>query len=167
MMKTKDITLIAILVAILFVQEQVMNVLPNISLTTLLIVLYTKLFPFKTTVFMIIVYVILDNLVWGSLSLLYTPSMLVGWLLIPILFNTVFKRMHKPLHLACFGLVFGFLYGWIMMPASLLLLEVEFIPYLLADLWFQVIMATFNFLTILWLYEPLYDRLNGIIHHNY
>jgi energy-coupling factor transport system substrate-specific component len=166
-MKTNEITLIAILVAILFVQEQIMNVLPNISLTTLLIVLYSKLFPLKTTTFMIIVYVILDNLVWGSLSLLYTPSMLIGWLLIPILLNNVFKHMNKPIQLACFGLVFGFLYGWIMMPASLLILDVPFIPYLLADLWFEGIMATFNFLTILWLYEPLYMRLKNIIRPAY
>ena len=42
MHRVKDITIIAILAAILFVQEQALSFLPNIQLTVFLLVLYSK-----------------------------------------------------------------------------------------------------------------------------
>ena len=42
MRRVKDITIIAILAAILFVQEQALSFLPNIQLTVFLLVLYSK-----------------------------------------------------------------------------------------------------------------------------
>ncbi len=161
-MKIKDIALLASFVAIVFVQEQALMLLPNIQFTTLLIVLYTKLLSFKKAVAVIIVYVFLDSLLWLGMGIVYVPTLLLGWLLIPVLLHTVFKRLETSLELAIFGLVFGFVYGWIQIPAAVLITNVPFIPYLVADIPFEAIMAISNFLTILWLYEPLHKRIKMI-----
>ena len=162
-MKIKDITLLSSFVAIVFVQETVLTFLPNIQFTTLLIVLYTRLLSFKKVVAVISIYVLLDSLLWLGMGIVYVPSLLIAWLLIPILLHTIFKKLEDPIKLAVFGFVFGFVYGMIQIPAALIVLGVPFIPYLVADIPFQLIMAISNFLTILWLYDPLYKRVKMIL----
>lgn len=159
-MKVKDITILSFLVSVLFVQEQVFVFIPNVQLSTFLIILYTRLLSFKKVSLIITVHVLLDNLWMGSLSILYTPSMFIGWMLIPLLLNTIFKKLKSVTGLALFGFFYGFIYGWIFIPATLLLTGIPFIPYLISDIPFEIFMAICNFLAILWLYSPLYNILN-------
>ena len=92
----RDIALIAILSTILFVQEQVLTFLPNIRLTVFLLVLYSKKLGFIRTTIIVIIHVLLDNLFMGSMNLVYTPAMFVGWMLIPIIICTLFKKTESP-----------------------------------------------------------------------
>ena len=51
----KDIVFIAACISIVFVQEQILSFLPNIQLTVLLLVLFSKKLGFiKTTIFVFI-----------------------------------------------------------------------------------------------------------------
>lgn len=153
--KTKDIVLLAMLTAILFAQEQILTFLPQFQFTILLMVLYSKCLGFLKASIIIFIHVILDNLVMGSFNIIYTPAMLIGWMMIPILSNTVFKKVNSPLGLGLCGILYAFLYSWSFIPATVIMTDTEFIPYLIADIPFEIMLALFSFLTIYWLYKPL------------
>lgn len=159
--KVKDAALIAVLTAVLFVQQLALSVLPNIQFTTLLIVLYTKVLGPKRTSLIITLHVLLSNFFspFGPVNPIYMPSMFIAWMLIPVLLSTVFKGLDKPYPLAIFGFFFGFVYGWLFIPVSVFMLGIPFKEYFLMDLPFELLMAISNFLTILWLYEPIKDFL--------
>ncbi|MCR3905504.1 MAG: hypothetical protein NUK62_00550 [Tenericutes bacterium] len=153
----KDITLVSICAAILFVQQLALSFLPNIQFSTLLIVVYAKTFGFKRTTMIIIIHVIIVNLLspFGPMIPVYIPSMFIAWMLIPVLLSTVFKKLESAYKLAIFGFIFGFVYGWMFIPVSVFILDIPFIAYLMMDLPFELMMAISNFLTILWLYDPI------------
>jgi len=163
------VALIAILSAILLVQQVALSFLPNVQTTVLLLVLYTRVLGFKKTTLIIFIHVILYNTLspFGAVIPLHFISMFVGYMMIPILLNTVFKRLESPLQLAMAGLLFGFLYGWAFIPISVFVLDIPFATYLLMDLPFELVMAVSNFLTIYWLYEPLKKLLVEQREHYY
>ena len=153
----KDVALIAICAAILFVQQLALSVLPNLQFSTLLIVLYAKVLGFKRTSLIIVIHVISYNVLspFGSVIPLYLPFMFLAWMLIPISLATVFRKVESTLGLAAIGFVFGFVYGWMFIPAAVLLTNAPFMAYLIMDIPFEIAMALSNFITIYWLYEPL------------
>ena len=161
----KDTALIAICAAVLFVQQMAFSFLPNIQLSTLLIVLYAKVLGFKRTSLIIVIHVIAYNLLspFGSVIPVYIPFMFVAWMLIPISLSTFLKKIESSLGLALVGLVFGFVYGWMYIPPAVFITGTPFVAYLVMDIPFEIVMAISNFITILWLYYPLknvlYDQL--------
>ena len=108
----KDMALIAMFAAILFIQEEALTFLPNIQLTVFLLVFYSKRLGFIRTTLIIIIHVILDNLVMGSFSVIWTPAMFVGWMLIPIVICTIFRKIENFIVLAIMGAVLSFTYCW-------------------------------------------------------
>ena len=74
---TKDLVLISLLSSILILQEQLLSFIPNVQLTFFLIVLYSKKLGIVKSSLIILIYVIIDNLLSGSLSLLFMPFMLI------------------------------------------------------------------------------------------
>ena len=155
--------------AILFTQQVALSFLPNIQFTTLLVVLYAKVLGFKRTSFIVVVHVLAISFLSpaGSINPIHIPAMLIGWLLIPILLSTVLKKLNGAFGLSLFGLVFGFVYGWIFIPFSVFLLDAPFMEYFLMDLPFEIVMAISNFITILWLYDVLKKVLIELLqtHH--
>ncbi|MBN2300408.1 MAG: hypothetical protein JXC31_04375 [Acholeplasmataceae bacterium] len=153
----KDAALIAVLTSILFVQQLALSFLPNVQFTTLLIVLYAKVIGFKKTSLVVLLHVMAVNILspFGPVIPMQIPAMLIGWFLIPLLLCTVFRKLKTAWALAVFGFFFGFIYGWLFIPVSVFILDVPFITYFSADIVFELIMAVSNFLTILWLYDPL------------
>lgn len=160
-LKVKDTALIAVCAAVLFVQQLAMSMLPNIQFTTLLVVLYAKVLGFRRTTLIVTVHVLASSFLspYGPINPLYLPSMWIGWMLIPIFMHTVMRRFDTPYPLAIFGFLFGFVYGWLFIPVSVWILGTPFMTYFMMDLPFELIMAISNFLTILWLYQPLKDFL--------
>ena len=159
----KQLTLIALLAVILFVQEEVLTFLPNIQLTIFLLVLYGKKLSLKENVLIIVIHVLLDNLVMGSFNMLYMPFMLIGWLVIPISLHTIFKEVNDTIPLAFLGILFSLIYSWLYIIPNVLVLHVNFTHYLMADILFEVVLAGSSFLSILLLYEPcskVFDHLN-------
>lgn len=157
----RTLALMAIFTAILFVQQLALSFLPNIQFTTLLIILYTKLLGFKKTTLIITVHVIAINLFspLGPVIPVYLPAMWLGWMVIPFFLTSIFKHMDQALHLALFGLVHGFVYGWIFAPFAAFVIAVPLWTYLLMDLPFEIIMAVSNFITIYWLYDLMKKAL--------
>ena len=106
---TKDIALIAVLTGVLFVQEQLLSFIPNVQLTVFLLVIYSKKLGLVKTSIITIIHVLLDNMIMGSFNILYLPFMLVGWLIIPIMLNTLFKKVDSNIKLAFLGILFSFI----------------------------------------------------------
>lgn len=160
---TRDITLIALMTTILFAQEQLLTFIPNVQLTVFLLVVYSKKLGLIKTVVITFIHVILDNMVMGSFNLLFIPFMLIGWMIIPISLNTIFKKVESNITLAILGVVFSFIYCWIYIIPNCVMLQVDFHTYFFADLIWEIILAGSSFLTILLLYEPCSNVLNKVL----
>jgi hypothetical protein len=159
----KDLTLIAVLTTILFVQEQLLSFIPNVQLTVFLLVLYSKKLGLLKTMIITIIHVLLDNLFLGGINLYFTPAMMIGWLIIPLTLCTIFKKINSNLVLAILGAVYSFIYSWIYIIPNVILFNINFIDYLVADILWEVVLALSSFISILVLYNPLsklFERFN-------
>ncbi|MFA5692658.1 MAG: hypothetical protein WC907_03490, partial [Acholeplasmataceae bacterium] len=117
----------------------------------------------------IIIHVIVYNFLspLGALMPAYLPFVIIAWLIIPITLKTVLKGLNSSLSLALFGLVFGFIYGWILVIPAVFITKSPFIPYLIADIPFEIIMALSNFLSIYFLYDRLKEVLIELTNNFY
>lgn len=151
---TKDITIIAVMTTILFVQEQLLASLPGIQLTVFLIVLFSKKLGLAKSSIIIVLHVLLDNFYMSSFSLMYTPTMLIGWLIIPLSLCTIFKKVESPIILALLGVLYSFIYCWLYIIPSYFLISISPIAYLISDITFEIALAVVSFVSILFLYNP-------------
>lgn len=166
-MSIKRIVLIALLSAVLFVQETILSFLPNIQLTFLLLIIYTKTVGFKNTIVIIFIHSFLDNLINGSFIPQIIIPMLLGYLIIPITLGIYFKNVKKPLILALFSVLFSIWYSFMFVLVNVLFLEVKISAYIIGDLPFTLILICCNFLVVLWLYSPLIKPFKILINKYY
>ena len=160
---TKDITIIAVMTTILFVQEQLLASLPGIQLTVFLIILFSKKLGLAKSSIIIVLHVLLDNFYMSSFSLMYTPTMLIGWLIIPLSLCTIFKKVESAIVLGLLGVLYSFIYSWLYIIPSYFLISIEPIAYLISDIAFEITLAVVNFVSILFLYKPcskIFELLN-------
>lgn len=154
MSRTKELVMLALLATLLFIQEEVLVFLPNIQLTVFLLILYSKNLGCLKTLGIIVIYAFLDNVYMASFHLIYTPFMFMGWALIPLLLDTVFKKAESTFRLSLLAIVFAFLYSWMYVIANVWIMGMDWKLYLLSDIPFELLFAASSFLTTLWLYEP-------------
>lgn len=150
------------LLAILFVQEQLLAFDINVQLTVLLIAVYAAILPPALLYPVIVGYVLLDNLFMGSFNLLYTPAMLAAWLFFAGLMRAFRKGALWKKTLA--ATLFGFVYGWFFaIPFAISFGFDRLWPYLVADFFpAEVTMAAVDLVTVLFLYEPLRKLLSTL-----
>ncbi len=163
----KDMTIIVVLASILFVQQIALSFIPNVSFSVLLVVLYTKVLGFKKTSLIITIHVLAINLLspMGPVVPTLIPAMFIAWMLIPILLTTLFRKLESAIWLSIFGLGFGFVYGWVYIPFTVWFIGTPFLPYLIWDIPFEIVMAISNMISILWLYEPLKKAFVNQLNH--
>ena len=159
----RDITLIALLAVILFVQEEALTFVPGLQFTVFLLVFYSKKIGFWRTGIIVLVHVFLDNLVMGSFSLIYTPFMFVGWIIIPLTMCTLFRRVENNIILGLLGALYSFIYCWLFFIPDCAIYGIGLIPKFLSDVLFEVLMAVMSFLSLLLLYKPLSKILDPMI----
>ncbi len=164
-MRVKEIVILALLTTILIVQEQILAILPNIQLTFLLIFLYTKVLGFKKSVIIISIYVVIDCLINSSLGLATIIPMFIGWQLIPLTLCTVAKKLNSATSLAILSIPLSIAYALCFAVAVVIVGQIPIREYLIADIPFTLVLALSSFLTIWWLYSPMYKFLNNL-HHN-
>lgn len=163
-MSTKKMMMIAVSIAIVFTQEQLLVFLPNIQFTVLLLIVFSSVFSFKEMMILIIGYVLLDSMYMGGLNPFYMTPMLLGWMLIPIAYHTVLRKTTNEVLLSVFAFIFGILYGLIFIPFQVIQYGVTTLwPYLVNDIPFQLIMAFTGTITVLWMYKPLHKLLKNIV----
>lgn len=159
----RDITLIALLAVILFVQEEALTFIPGLQFTVFLLVFYSKKLGLWRTSIIVLIHVFLDNLVMGSFSLIYTPFMFVGWIIIPLTMCTLFKRVENSIILGLLGALYSFIYCWLFFIPDCAIYGIGLIPKFLSDVLFEVLMAVMSFLSLLLLYKPLSKILDPMI----
>ena len=161
MIRVRDITLIAIFTALLFIQEQILSFIPNVQLTFFLLILYSKKLKFINSFIICFIYVLLDNLLTISSYPIFIPFMLIGWLIIPITINTIFKKVESNVCLALLGILFSLVYSWSLIIPGCILFNMKFITYLKGDIIYELLLMISSFITILILYNPcskIFDR---------
>ena len=159
----RDITLIALLAVILFVQEEALTFIPGLQFTVFLLIFYSKKLGLWRTSIIVLVHVFLDNLVMGSFSLIYTPFMFIGWIIIPLTMCTLFKRVENSIVLGLLGALYSFIYCWLFFIPDCAIYGIGLIPKFLSDVLFEVLMAVMSFLSLLLLYKPLSKILDPMI----
>lgn len=162
-MRLKDFILIALFTTILITQKLMLSFLPNIQLTVLLIILYTKIFKIKKTIIIVTLYTLIDLLIFGGISTIYFPFMLIAWLIMPILINTVFKKIESEISLAFISIVLSLIYSYILIIPNVVIFKIPFIPYLIKDIPFQILLSLSSFLSVLILYKPLKNILENVL----
>ena len=151
----KDITLIAAFTTILFVQEQLLSFIPNVQLTVFLLVFYSKKLGLIKTLVITLVYVILDSLFMGGMNIYFTPVMLIGWLIIPITLCTIFKNVNSNIILSILGVIYSFIYSWLYIIPNVILFNIDWFAYFIADIAWEIVLAGSSFISILVLYNPM------------
>lgn len=150
-----DVAACAMMACVLFVQKEALSFIPDVSLTVLLMIVYSICLGFRRASLIILAYTLLDNLVWGSFNVIYTPFMIVGWMLIPICTCTIFRKVRDPIALAFVSLIYSLVYCWLFIIPQVFILHVEFWQYLLADLPWEGVFAASNFVAVLLLSNPV------------
>ena len=153
-MKVKDIALLGILNAILYLVDQVLSFVPFLQLSMLLIILFSKKLGFFKTSIIIVIFVTLDYL-FAGFDLLFFAFSVIGWLFVPLFINTLFKNTNNIWMISLQGILFSFLYSWIHIIPSCIIIESSIIDYLSMDVFFEISLAISSFVSILLLYKPL------------
>ena len=161
-MKVKDITMIAILTAILFVVEQVLSYVPVIQLTVFFLILFSKKIGMLKTYIIIIIHVLLDNLASGYFNILYVIFMILGYSFIPLFINVLFKGKEKIIELGLISIICSFIYSWVLIIPGCIIFEMTFIEYLVGDISYEISLAVSSFLSIILLYKPLERVFNKV-----
>ncbi len=164
-MSTRRMLMIATAISILIVQEYVLMILPNVQFTIVLLIIFVSLFTFEESIALITGYVCIDMSLLGGLNPMYVIPMLYAWWLIPISYHTFLRRTNSELKLALFAMGFGFVYGWMFLPFKMLEQGIwNPLPYLIADIPYEIIMSMTGFITVYWLYVPLRRVLFTVMH---
>lgn len=145
------LTFTAMYLAVIVVLESLLSGLPNIQLTVALMMVFGAVFPKRLFLPFLLAYVVIDNftglVLVGSLDPIIMVPMFLGWAVLVYVSHAMRKR---PLYWqVLFAVLFGFVYGWIYLPAHMIRFGLTtFWPYLVADFPFEIMMAASNLVSV-------------------
>jgi energy-coupling factor transport system substrate-specific component len=167
-MRIKDIVIIGMLGALLFVVQVALRMIPNVELISFLIIIYTLVMN-KKTLYIITVFIFLELFLYGFglwwLNYLYIWFGLYG-------ITRIFKKERSPFLWAIISGGFGFSFGalcaipYFFMGLSGGTLRNGFqsaFAYWIAGIPFDIPHGIGNFLIALVLFKPVYTILNHLI----
>ena len=161
-MKTKDLVFISIFTAIIFVLEQVLSFVPFFQLTIFLLLICSKKLGLIKTLIVIIVHVLLDNLI-GGFNIFYVIFMILGYSIIPLVINLIFKKENNIILLSLIGAVSSLIYCWILIIPGCIVFNMTFQEYIIGDFVFELSMVLSSFVSTLVLYKPLEKIIDRFI----
>lgn len=156
----KKCLIYALMTAIIVVQKLILAVIPNFQFSTLLLVLFFYVFGTKPMLLITFLYVLVDNLWLGTIHIIYTPIMFVTWSSLVLLLIPFKKKSKNVWYLGLIGALHAVVYSFCFGLATALLYEIDVRAYIISDIPFTLILMTSNFLTIIWLFNPLYKVLS-------
>lgn len=166
-MKTKDIVLLGLLAAILKASQVVLSFLPNIEIVSVLILIFSIRLGAKKTVYIAILYSVLNILMWGlNISTLGYFFVWTGYSLVCSMCKKVLhKDINVAIFLGVFGLIFGALFAIMYLPMGF---STAF-SYWINGLLFDLVHCISNFVIGLWTFNPLlagFDKAMKITYKN-
>ena len=160
MSKIKEMTLIALLSAILTISKEILAFLPNIELVSFLLILFGRHFKLAHSMLIATIFCFLQIILYGfgDWSIMYF-IMWNGLVLISYHTKNIFKNEYQlALFSGAFGLVFGMFFSFFYLIFSF---EAA-LAYWLKGLFFDLIHGVGNYLIMLVLYEKT-DKYIGEI----
>ncbi len=164
---SRDIAVLSLMTALMIVAKVALASLPNIELTSFLIIMFTLCFG-KKAAFVIPVYVLLENLIFGF-NVMWSIAYMYIWYL-PFLLALSVRKHKNALSLSIMSGFFGLFFGFL---CSFPLLFISFggygvgisamIAYWIAGIPFDIIHAVGNFTIMLTLYKPTSRILEKMI----
>ncbi len=155
----KELCILVMLTAILFVQEELLTIIPSVQLTFFLIFLYGGILGIRRGSLVVVTHTLLDNLFMAS----FMPQVLLPMLLgheITLIMGSVLKN--KKEIIMCIGMIISTIsYSLIFLISTVIFFSVKPIPYLISDIPFTTILILCNVICLLSLYKPLYKFLNN------
>ena len=166
-MNTKDIVVIGLLGSLLKSSQTILSFLPNIEIVSLLIFIFAIRLGAKRTVYIAILYSVLNIMMWGlspatiGYFFVWTGYAIVCSVLKRIL-NTEIK---VALFLGIFGIMFGSLFAIMYLPLG----YSYALSYWMNGIIFDIVHAVSNFIVGLWAYKPLlsgFDKAMKVVYGN-
>ncbi len=143
----REITVFAMLGALLFGSKVILEAVPNIHPVTVLIMVYTLVYR-KKAIFPLLVYLVLDTVKWGF------ATMVPYWYIFPLVWLTTLAIPRGisgwKLQAACTGIctLFGLLFGVLYAPWQALLFGYnlpKMLTWIAAGFYFDLLHAAGNF----------------------
>lgn len=157
----RSITLTAMLLTVLVVQEYLLSGIPQIGLTAILIIVYARFLSYDKLIPLLVSYSFLDNWLMGSLSLLYFPTHVIIWLGFGLLMRRL--RYKEDYVILIVATIVTFLMGFAYLPATIFVFHLDswskIFAYISADIIFDIALAANTVATFLLLYRPLTELL--------
>ena len=158
-MRAKDVVFIGTMAAILLTVQVALGFLPNIELVSLLIILCTLVYGWKT-LYIIYIFVFAEGFLYGFG--LWWINYLYVWIILMLLIM-VFRAKNSPYFWAVFSGFFGLGFGALCSISYLFIGGVPMaLSYWTSGILFDVIHCIGNFIITLVLYRPLRNLLDRI-----
>jgi energy-coupling factor transport system substrate-specific component len=155
-LSVKDITLIGILSATLIAAKMALSFLPNIEIVSLLIIVFTLTFGFKT-LYSILVFTCIETFIWGMG--LWTIIYLYIWAVLVVI-TYIFRKQDSVWFWSIVSGIFGLCFGAL---GSIVYLFVggtrTAFAWWIAGIPWDVVHCIGNFVLALVLYKPLMSVL--------
>lgn len=149
----RQMSLMSFLTVILFVQETVLSAIPNVQFTFLLISLYACVLGCKRTSIIVFIHVILDNIIWGSLTPIVVLPMFIGYEILILLVHLVRKKNLVLITLmSCLG---SLIYCWTFLVANAIFLDIDVHLYFIADIPFEILLLVSTIFTMTYCFRPI------------
>lgn len=158
-MKLKMICLVALFAAILFVQEEALTVIPNVQFTFVLVCIFGATLGLGYGSLIILIHVILDNLFMGTFNIFCMGPQFIG-LFIALLFGYLFRNKNEYIQ-GLFSSFAAYIYCILYLLVNIFFLDAKFIPYLIADIPFEIILMANSFITVIFIYNPLKNVIDN------
>ena len=157
-MTVKKLCYLVVLTTILFVQEELLTVIPSVQLTFFLIMIYGATIGLGYGSIIVLAHVLLDNLYMGSFYITTIGPMIIGYeitLLAGYLLRGKNEFLNGTINALC-----AVIYSALFIPVNIFVYDVEPLAYMIADIPFVLVMMTCNMFCALFLYKPIYNLLN-------
>ncbi len=152
-MKTKDITLIAILVAILVVSQLAFSMVMGINLVFPLLIIFTYNFGYKKTMLTMLVFDIVSFMIYGYI---FTRVLWLWTFAILIIGAYIISKVSKNEYVAAgYTAVYFMLFGLLSAVQEWLLTDVTILAYWSGSIYSDTLGAIAGFITTLVLLKPL------------
>ncbi|MGL4950034.1 MAG: hypothetical protein ACRC5M_06600 [Anaeroplasmataceae bacterium] len=149
-MSIKTLAKLSMLTVILFAQEAILQVIPSVQLSFLLIIVYATTLPKLHTLLILIVYVILDNLLMGSTGFTTFIPMIIGWFLVA--FSTYLVRNKHYLIITMVGTISVLFYTLPYAFVTSIFYDIKLRDYLISDIPFTVVLILSTSISLILLY---------------
>ena len=156
-LKTRDIAIIGIMSAILITVQVAFAFLPNIELVSLIIIISTLVFKWKT-LYIIYIFVLVEGLIYGFTT--YWICYLYVWTIL-MFFTILFKKNRSHFFWAILSGTFGLSFGLLCSIPYLFIGGVPLaISTFIVGIPFDIAHCIGNYVIALTLFKPLYNLLN-------